>query len=176
MDSRMQNIWIWIVIAVLVIGGGFWWWQSTQMPAMQPSDNMTGMDLGSQGAATSTAIATSSGVSVGATVAVGTAPLSASVTYNGSSFSPSTVTIAQGGTVTFTSTAGAMWVASGPHPIHNSYDGTTMQQHCAPGYIGAAPFDQCSPGTSFTFTFNNVGSWGYHDHLNASVQGTVIVQ
>ena len=66
-------------------------------------------------------------------------------------------------------------MASDPHPIHNGYDGTTLQQHCAQGYTGPAPFDECSPGTSFSFTFAKVGSWGYHDHLEASIKGTVVV-
>ena len=105
--------------------------------------------------------------------------MTAAVTYNGDNFSPSTVTIAEGGTVTFTDTDTGpnpqMWVASDPHPIHNGYDGTSLQQHCAPGYTGAAPFDECSSGTSFTFTFTKVGSWGYHDHLNESLGGTVVV-
>jgi plastocyanin len=68
-----------------------------------------------------------------------------------------------------------MWVASDPHPIHNGYDGTTVQQHCAAGYAGPAPFDECAAGTSFTFTFDKVGTWGYHDHLDHSVMGTITV-
>jgi len=101
--------------------------------------------------------------------------MSATITFNGDAFSPSNVTIAQGGTITFTSTGGPMWIASDPHPIHNGYDGTTQQQHCAAGYTGPKPFDQCSQGTSFSFTFSKVGSWGYHDHLNAGLGGTVTV-
>lgn len=101
--------------------------------------------------------------------------MSAAVTFDGSSFSPASVTIAQGGTITWTSTAGPLWVASDPHPIHNGYDGTTMQQHCASGYTGATPFDQCTGGTTYSFTFNKVGTWGYHDHLEASIMGSVTV-
>jgi plastocyanin len=160
----MQNIWIWIVVAVVVIGGGFWWWQSTQMPAVDTSSSGT-----SQGQGTPVQTGTSTSAGTGA-------PMSATVAYNGSSFSPSSVTIAQGGSVTFTSTGGGMWVASNPHPVHTGYDGTSMQQHCAAGYTGAAPFDQCSGGTSFTFTFTKTGSWGYHNHLDHSAGGTVVVQ
>lgn len=102
--------------------------------------------------------------------------MNATVTFTGSGFSPSSVTIAQGGTVTWVSTDGNMWIASDPHPIHNGYDGTTMQQHCASGYTGPAPFDECTGSSAnWTFTFDKVGTWGYHDHLEASIMGSVTV-
>jgi len=115
------------------------------------------------------------GANVGANV--GLAPMSATVTYDGSSFSPASVTIAKGGTVNFVDSAGSsMWVASGQHPTHTTYDGTSESVHCAAGYSGAAPFDQCGTGASYSFTFTKVETWGYHDHRNASAHGTVIVQ
>jgi plastocyanin len=97
------------------------------------------------------------------------------VTYDGSAFSPSTVTIKKGDTVTWNDSSGQMWVASSPHPAHTGYDGTSRTTHCAPGYTGATPFDQCSPGATYTFTFDKVGSWSYHDHMNPSSFGTVVV-
>ena len=102
--------------------------------------------------------------------------MSATVTFDGSSFSPSTVTIAKGGTITFTDTAGTMWVASNVHPVHSDYDGTTRSQHCAAGYSGPKPFDECAPGSSFSFTFDKTGTFGYHDHLNPGSTGTIVVQ
>lgn len=102
--------------------------------------------------------------------------MTATVTYDGSTFSPATVTIAKGSTITWTDTSGTMWVASNPHPIHSGYDGTTRDQHCAAGYSGSAPFDECSAGSTFSFTFNKTGSWGYHDHLNHGATGTIVVQ
>lgn len=69
-----------------------------------------------------------------------------------------------------------MWVASDPHPAHDNYDGTSGSQHCAAGYTGAAPFDQCSAGDSFTFTFDKAGKWGYHNHAAHQDQATVIVK
>ena len=176
----MKNIWIGVVVVVIIIGGGCWYWQSQQAPAMTMSDNGTpaAVDAANNpsGTGTSSAPTDSSTLSAGVTAGVSTAPMTATVTYNGNSFSPSTVTIAKGGRVTFRSTAGSMWVASNPHPVHTGYDGTSRDQHCAAGYSGAAPFDQCSSGTSFSFTFNKTGSWGYHDHMNTSAGGTVIVQ
>lgn len=172
----MKNAWIWLIAAVVVIGGGYWYWQSTQVPAMSDDGTPVATDqMEDMNATGSTASSSDTGTSVDVTT--GSAPLtSATVTYNGNGFSPSTVTIVKGGSVKFLSTAGDMWVASNPHPEHTGYDGTTREVHCAAGFTGAAPFDQCSPGTSFTFTFNKTGSWGYHDHLNPGLGGTVVVQ
>lgn len=94
------------------------------------------------------------------------------VTYTDSGFSPSTITIPKGGTVIFKNAASDdVRVASNPHPIHNGYPTTG-------GCVGST-FDSCSniaPGNSWSFTFTYVGSWGYHNHLNPSEGGTVIVQ
>jgi len=123
--------------------------------------------------ATTTDTTTGDDVSAGGTVNVRT-PVT--VTYDGTSFSPKTVTIKVGQSVTWVnqSTSG-MWIASNPHPVHTGYDGTTEAQHCAPGYTGAAPLDECGEKSSFTFTFNKVGTWGYHNHEGAEDGGTVIV-
>ena len=55
-----------------------------------------------------------------------------------------------------------VWIASDPHPVHTAYPG--FDSHTD---IGA--------GESFSFTFDKVGSWGYHNHLNSTVRGTVVV-
>lgn len=95
-----------------------------------------------------------------------------SVTYTDSGFSPSTLTIKKGDTVMFKNTASdTMWVASNPHPIHNGYPTT--------GGCISSTFDSCgniSPGQSWSFEFHIVGAWRYHDHLNPSEGGTIIVQ
>jgi plastocyanin len=101
------------------------------------------------------------------------------VHYTSTGFSPSVVTINKGDTVTFVADPNSdeMWIASDPHPTHQGYDGTTKSEHCASDYTGPAPFDECSSaGTSFSFTFEKTGTWGYHNHGNSSDKGTVIVQ
>jgi plastocyanin len=95
--------------------------------------------------------------------------------YNAQGFSPATVTIAKGGTVTWVNQSGAgMWVASDQHPSHTGYAGTSRQQHC-PDTSGTA-FDQCAPGDKYSFTFSKTGTWGFHNHVNATANGTVIVK
>jgi len=162
--------WIWLVIvAVVVIGGGIWLMNSPGTPAADTNADTTGQPASSD---TGTLTGT-----VDTTVTTGTLPTTATVTYSGTSFTPATVTIARGGTVTFVdaSTRG-FWVASAMHPDHVVYDGTTRAAHCAAGYTGPAPFDECGTGSSYSFTFTKTGTFGYHDHLNATAFGKVVVQ
>lgn len=86
------------------------------------------------------------------------------VSYTDTGFSPATVTIKAGSTVKFTNNSSqSMWVASDPHPIHN----------------GLAGFDErasVEKGGTYSFTFSKAGTFGYHNHLNPSDTGTVIVE
>ncbi len=162
------STWVWILVVIVIIGGGVWYYMSMGASSAAVDQNAQSTDQ--------TVTQTPDQTATTSTPAQPAVPMTATVTYDGTSFSPSTVTIAQGGTVTFTDTAGSMWVASNPHPTHEGYDGTTRAQHCVSGYTGAAPFDQCVQGSTFNFTFTKTGSWGYHDHLNHGATGTVVVQ
>lgn len=117
----------------------------------------------------------STGGSTGSTGSAQTAPMSATVTYSSSGFSPASVTIAKGGTVTFVSQSGGMWVAADFHPTHGQYDGSDRATHCVAGF-SPKPFDQCATGGSYSFTFTKTGSFGYHNHAAAQMGGTVIVK
>jgi plastocyanin len=167
-----------IVVAVLVILGGWYAYATYYMPAATPSTGTT-INTNPNGtdytpATTSASDTSSIGADVNAGVTTG-APASAAVTLTANGFSPKTVTIKKGGTVTWKNeSAGNMWVASANHPTHTVYDGTTLQQHCANGAPGS--FDECGAGSTFSFTFNKTGSWNYHNHSNTSDFGTVIVQ
>lgn len=88
----------------------------------------------------------------------------AKVNYTSGGFSPKIVTIKKGDTVVFENKTGASFsVASNDHPTHLLYP----------------EFDQYKTDqrgkSEFRFTFEKVGTWGYHDHLNADVLGTVVV-
>lgn len=94
------------------------------------------------------------------------------VTYDGSSFSPSTITIPKGSAVIFRNYSSKnLRVASNPHPSH---DGYPTKNGCA-----GSTFDSCSdipPKVSWSFFFDYTGQWGYHNHLNPSQSGTIIVK
>jgi len=86
------------------------------------------------------------------------------ITHTDSGFSPSTITIKQGGTVTFENqSSGSMWVASSVHPTHQDYPA----------------FDQLKgvgKGGTYSFVFDKKGSWRFHNHLNALRVGIVVVE
>lgn len=142
----MKNF-IWALVIIVVLGGGYLLWQNsnTATPSPTPTPTPTG------------------------------APMTATVTYAAEGFSPSEVTIKKGGTVTWTnSSGGEMWIASAQHPSHMVYAGTSREEHC-PDAAGTA-FDQCAGSTgNYSFTFQKVGTWNYHDHLSAQKFGKVIV-
>lgn len=79
-------------------------------------------------------------------------------------FVPNKVTVKKGTVVKFVNkTSGGMLVASDPHPTHTDYP----------------EFDQSRSGfkgkSEYAFTFSKVGSWGFHDHLDPGMRGTVVV-
>jgi plastocyanin len=84
------------------------------------------------------------------------------ITSSGS-FVPETLTISQGDRVTWTNEGSrSVWPASNNHPTHKLY-------------LGFDSLKGLKLGGSYSFTFNEVGTWKYHDHLRSSVRGTVIV-
>lgn len=54
------------------------------------------------------------------------------------------------------------WPASNIHPTHAIYPELDPQKAVA-------------AGESWSFTFDKVGNWGYHDHLSPSVRGEITV-
>jgi plastocyanin len=100
------------------------------------------------------------------------APVENVVTYTDAVFSPNPLTIKVGGTVTFKNESSrSMWTASAFHPTHREYPTTG-------GCLGST-FDACrgvQPGDSWSFQFDIAGNWRYHDHLNPSSFGAIIVE
>lgn len=85
------------------------------------------------------------------------------VTYGDNGFAPNTITVKKDTTVHFVNNASvAMWVASAVHPTHQ----------LLPGFDELASVDK---GGSYDYTFTKVGTWKYHNHIQASDTGTVIV-
>lgn len=78
-------------------------------------------------------------------------------------FSPPSVKVKKGAKVTWTNRSqNPVWPASAPHPTHQLYPGFDALRGL--GF-----------GEEYSFTFDRVGSWKYHDHLNPSKTGTVEV-
>lgn len=86
------------------------------------------------------------------------------VTYNGSSFSPASVTVKPGTKVNFVNQSSSpMWVASDPHPVHTDFSAFDASR----GY---------TQGQTYSFTFDQAGQYGYHNHLNSGSTGVVVVE
>lgn len=87
----------------------------------------------------------------------------ATITYDGSSFSPSSITVKSGDKVEIKNTSSSdVQFQSNPHPIHT--DDTDLNV----GVVG--------PGQSSTFTVTKTGTFGYHNHLDPSQGGSITIQ
>lgn len=99
------------------------------------------------------------------------------VTRANEGFTPQMLTIKKGSTVKFVNNSGAdFWPATAMHPTHTVYPGSGIEKCGTPEE--SAIFDACRglpAGQTFSFTFNQAGEWAYHDHLNATVFGKIIV-
>ncbi len=85
------------------------------------------------------------------------------VLYSADGFLPASVTIKPGEKIVFRNQSDvSMWVASDPHPVHSSY----QEFDALKGY---------SAGEQYSFTFMQKGTWTYHNHLNPSHVGTIMV-
>lgn len=100
------------------------------------------------------------------------------ITFTDSGYSPNEVTIKKGERVTFINDSSvAMWPATAIHPTHRVYPNSDIGKCGTPE--ASAMFDACraiSSGESYSFIFNEVGTWKYHDHLNLGNFGTIVVE
>ncbi len=94
------------------------------------------------------------------------------VIYTDTGYSPKTVTVKSGETIVFKNQSSrSMWTASDGHPAHRGYPTTG-------GCLGST-FDTCRgvrPSDSWSFVFDIVGTWEYHNHLRPNDTGIVIVE
>lgn len=94
------------------------------------------------------------------------------ITYTNTGYSPVTLQIKKGETVTFKNQSSrSMWTASAGHPTHLGYPTTG-------GCLGSI-FDACKgvqPDDSWSFMFDISGTWKYHNHLSPGDTGTVVVE
>lgn len=148
------------VLIIVVIGGFLLFFNKSNVPA---TDNATILS----NTATNTVTPKINGIPVetGAKMETGTVNENKLVvTYTDSGFSPKTITIKKGDSITFVNqSSGDMWVASNPHPVHTDY----------PAFDEKASVQK---GGSWSFTFGQAGTWGYHNHKNPSSSGTVVVE
>lgn len=166
----MKNTYIIVAIIVIVGLGFFFFTNKTETP----SSTTPPASVGSLG----TSPAGETPADFNDTPQTGDTPILDSavaiVTYTNEGFSPKETTISKGQTVRFVNeSSNKMWVGSVIHPAHAAYPEKT-----AGDCLGSA-FDQCTANTqgeSWEFTFNEIGSWGFHNHVRARDTGVVIVK
>ncbi len=87
----------------------------------------------------------------------------ATVVLKDSGFEPEMTRITRGGTVTFRNEReNPFWPASDLHPSHGLY-------------AEFDPMRPLDPGEQWSFRFDRVGTWDYHDHLRSYYVGTIHV-
>lgn len=161
---------VWVIIVILILGAGIWFFAVSPPTADVPTPTIVDSDT-----TVSTTPPTPGTTTSNTSTSGSLAPTSATVLYTTQGFTPKSVTVARGGTVTFVNQGGQqMWVAVDEHPTHALYDGTSRQEHCASD--SSAVFDQCEAGNTYSFTFDKTGMWEFHNHMRAGDTGTVIVQ
>lgn len=85
------------------------------------------------------------------------------MSYGDSGFSPASITVKSGGTVTFKNASSQeIQVDSNPHPIHT--DDTDLN-------VGTI-----APGQSKTVTLTKTGTFGIHNHLDPTEMAHVTIQ
>ena len=182
---KKQYLWIGLAVAIVILGGGMWW-ATKSTPAVAPVSNpqansapVTPVPIPTTPTnATSTpAVAPITPVPI-PTTGAGAQPTQYVVTYSGNGFSPNALTVPKGATVVFKNESSkGMWPASAMHPTHIVYSGTSLSEHCPDPQNTA--FDACTSipvGRQWSFRFDKTGTWGYHDHLNPSYFGKIVVQ
>ena|SRR5258708_3583264 len=98
------------------------------------------------------------------------------VKYTLQGFEPRTLTVKVGTTVGWINPSERpLWVASDPHPTHTDLKGFDSLKVI---FRELSPFSQevDAHGAGFySYTFTKVGVWKYHNHVNPSDRGTIIV-
>lgn len=94
----------------------------------------------------------------------GNVEAAATITYDGTSFSPATTTVKSGDKVTIknASSGAELSFNSDPHPVHT--DDTDLNA------------GDIESGQSKTITVTKKGTFGFHNHYNHSQHGTITIQ
>lgn len=146
----MKKIWIFAVLIVLIGGLAVWWFM------LRDSDSTPAEEATTE---------TTESETTEADETEAEAPGIVTVSFTDDGWSPRTVgPIPVGTTVRFINQSSSNFQpASNPHPLHTDLEGFDAGR-------------EIPPGGSYSFVFNEVGEWGFHDHPNEDQTGTIIVE
>ena len=109
-----------------------------------------------------------------------TAGLENVIEITSSGFSPETLTVSVGETVTFVNKdTEEHWPATDLHPTHTVYPESDIKKCFDDSADKTLLFDSCrglEQRETWGFTFTEKGNWDYHDHRDANLKGTIIVE
>jgi plastocyanin len=158
-----------ILIVLAIIGGGIFYFQnSADAPAPELEKNINNNDSSMPVNESPSPVTDNPST---------TNPV-ARIIMNDSGFSPKELTITAGTKVDFVNEGNVpRWPASAKHPTHTVYPGSDIKK-CNTG-DAVNIFDACrdfKKGEVYSFTFNEKGTWAYHDHSNPTAFGKIIVE
>lgn len=151
-----KNIAVWLIILILITGGVYYW--------MRPSAPAPVNTAAPKTTETATPV-----LVTGNTIEI-----------TASGYSQSEIKIKKGDTVTWVNKDSVPhWPASAAHPTHTVYPGSDIKK-CGTSEQGII-FDACrglAAGESYSFKFDQSGTWKYHDHIKpvAPFFGSVTVE
>ena len=144
-----------IIVILAIIGGGAF--------ALVQSSDKSGTTNNSAATNTQSTPSTSSSTPSSSETNNSNTSNEATITYTDDGYSPSTLTVKAGTVVTIKNNSSSdMEFSSDSHPVHTDDPELNME------VVG--------PGESTTLTPTVKGTHGYHDHLNSTHTGTLIVQ
>lgn len=160
--SKTVTILIIIIVVALLLGVVLYATQKgSSTNSSNSNSNTTANRAANAGNANSSALSNTN-ASTNSAATTGNA-----VTITRSGFSPKTLTVQAGQRITWTNSDSSVhYVAPNDHPTHVKYSGIWNDDGTG----------QISPGQTYTITISTPGTYGYHDHLNPSTTGTIVVQ
>lgn len=165
-SMRTVALWVGVLIIIVILFVGFLRWRQPQ-PARTPLVTTSVEEEAGVVSPLEQEVPSPSPTITVATVpspAASPASAGASISITDTGFSPATLTVPANTTVTFTNNGqGSHRPASDPHPVHT-------------GLVGFDAGRALSTGETYSFTFTQPGTWGFHDHPNPLRRGSIVVQ
>lgn len=147
--NKSKLVIVTVVVLALVVGLLIWVFvgRSANAPSSDSSDTETSSSSSSQQDQTTDSTQSES---------------KSTIVFTDDGFQPSSLTVSRGTTVTIKNeSSDRLQFSSDDHPTHRLNSEMNLST--------------IDSGESTTYVANEVGEWGYHDHLNDSLTGTITV-
>ncbi len=152
-----------ILIAVVLVVGGILLFSNSS-----PSTKSTGSS-GLYGQNSGVSMGPSANTTITPPATTTTTPKTYSISISGMAFSPSSLTIHVGDTITWTN------IDSVAHTV-TSNSGSELSSGTLAAPSSGGYYSSTTSGGSYTHTFTTAGTYAYHCSIHTSMMGTVVVQ